>query len=234
MKALRNSEGVEDSVPLADGDDPSLALWEIVSIVVSTLIAEWVVLALAGDKSPLMIPPVALAFAFMIHSQITRRESARELGLSFSNFLPAMKLLLAPMLIFTSLLMFVAWIAGGANFFRWSGGQSILGMPALGLLWGFIQQFALQSFINRRAQIVWGKGAKSVLLVAAVFALLHFPNPALTLATFVGGLVWAWVFQREPNLWALALSHSLMTWVLVSTVPASLLNGLRVGYKFFG
>jgi membrane protease YdiL (CAAX protease family) len=46
--------------------------------------------------------------------------------------------------------------------------------------------------------------------------------------------MWAWVYQRAPNLWALALSHALMTWVLISTLPADALEGLRVGYKYFG
>ena len=212
----------------------TLAAWEIASVVTSTLVAEWVVIALVGDQSPLMLVPIALAFAQIFISQTTRRETLSELGLRFDNFWRALKLLLAPMIVFTSVLLIIGWLSSGVDFLRWRGGQTILGLPALGFLWGFAQQFALQSFINRRAQNVWGRGARSVLLVAAVFALLHFPNPVITLATFVGGLVWAWVYQREPNLWALAVSHSLMTWVLVSTVPAHLLNGLRVGYKFFG
>ena len=51
--------------------------------------------------------------------------------------------------------------------------------------------------------------------------------------TFVGGLIWAAVYEREPNLFALALSHAVMTWVLVSTLPASALNHLRIGFKYF-
>jgi membrane protease YdiL (CAAX protease family) len=51
--------------------------------------------------------------------------------------------------------------------------------------------------------------------------------------TFVGGVVWAFVYQRQPNLFALALSHGVMTWVLVSALPASALNHLRIGLKYF-
>jgi hypothetical protein len=138
------------------------------------------------------------------------------------------------MLLVTVGLLVVGWLYGSLNFLRWRGGLQLGGLPTLGVVWGLVQQFALQSFINRRAQILWGRGARSVLLVATLFALLHFPNPALTVATFAGGLVSAAVYQRAPNLYALALSHGLMTWVLVSTLPPSLLKGLRVGYKFFG
>ena len=96
-----------------------------------------------------------------------------------------------------------------------------------------MQQYPLQGFINRRAQAVWGRGARSTLFVASVFALLHLPNPWLMLATFCGGLLWAWAYQRTPNLFALAFSHSVMTVVLVTTVPYSSLGGMRVGYGYF-
>jgi membrane protease YdiL (CAAX protease family) len=59
------------------------------------------------------------------------------------------------------------------------------------------------------------------------------PNPWLMTATFFGGLMWSYVYQREPNLWALALSHAVMTAILVITVPYGALHGLRVGYNYF-
>ncbi len=211
-----------------------LALWEIVSIVVSVLIAEWFVLALAGNDRRFILIPAILALAYIFASMLMRGESLRELGFRLDNFWRASKLLLPPTLIAALLMIATGWFFGATDFVRWKSGRSALAIPFLGVGWGFIQQFALQCFINRRAQIVFGPGLKSVLLVAAVFGLLHFPNPVLTIATFLGGLIWAWVYQREPNIWVLALSHSLMTWLLVSTIPQFLLNSLRVGYKFFG
>jgi membrane protease YdiL (CAAX protease family) len=138
------------------------------------------------------------------------------------------------MLVVVALLVCVGLYTSNLDFVRWEGGQSLFGVPALSLLWGPLQQYALQGFINRRAQIVFGKGGASVLLTALLFALFHLPNPWLVLATFAGGLLWAWVYQRAPNLLAIGISHGLMTWVLVSSVPASALHNLRVGYKFFG
>jgi membrane protease YdiL (CAAX protease family) len=101
-------------------------------------------------------------------------------------------------------------------------------------VWGLMQQYVLQGFINRRAQIIWGRGLRSILLVALLFALLHMPNLWLSAATFLGGLVWAAVYQRAPNLPALALSHGLMSLLLASSLPASTLNSLRVGIRYFG
>jgi membrane protease YdiL (CAAX protease family) len=97
-----------------------------------------------------------------------------------------------------------------------------------------MQQYVLQGFINRRAQLALGPGWPSVLVVALVFALLHLPNPWLALATFAGGLVWAHVYQRAPNLPALALSHALTSMLLAASLPPALLRSLRVGIKYFG
>jgi len=70
-------------------------------------------------------------------------------------------------------------------------------------------------------------------LVAVIFSLLHLPNQSLVMATFLGGLVWAAAYQRYPNLAALALSHIIMTVVVLWTLPASALHGLRVGAGYY-
>jgi membrane protease YdiL (CAAX protease family) len=217
-----------------ESEDRALALWEIVSVVVSVLVAEWVVFALAGDSAWALLFPVATVVAFMFLSHRARGETAREVGWRLDNFVQAARLLAIPMLVVGALLVGVGLYTSNLDFVRWEGGQSLFGVPALSLLWGPLQQYALQGFINRRAQIVWGRGWRSILAVALVFALLHLPNPWLTFATFAGGLLWAYVYQSAPNLLALGLSHALMTWVLISSVPPSALHNLRVGFKYFG
>jgi len=144
-------------------------------------------------------------------------------------------LLLLPMLATTVVLLMVGWLSvAGINFLRWRSGSALVVQLVLGFGWGLVQQYVLQGFINRRAIIVFGRGWLSVLLVAAIFAALHFPNAWLAVATFVGGFVWAAVYQRAPNIFALALSHSLMTWVFISTTPAWALHHLRIGFSYFG
>lgn len=214
--------------------DKSLALWEIVSVVMSCLIAEWVIVAVAGESNILIVVPIVFAFALMFLSHRLRGESLRDLGFRWDNFSEAARLLILPMVLASAVLLVVGYLNGSLDFFRWRGGQSILGMPLLGVLWGLVQQYALQGFLNRRAQIVWGRGWLSILAVALLFGAFHLPNPVLTLATFTGALLWATVYQRAPNLFALTLSHGLMTWILISTLPSDLLHGLRVGYKFIG
>jgi membrane protease YdiL (CAAX protease family) len=214
--------------------DRSLPIWEIASVTTSCLIAEWVITAVVGMSHVLIAVPILLAFAFMFWSHRLRGESLRDLGFRFDNFGQAARRLLVPMMIASVVLIGVGYFNHNIDFFRWRGGGMELGMPLIGILWGLVQQYALQGFINRRAQLVWGRGVTSILIVSALFGIFHLPNPTLMAVTFVGGLVWATVYQKTPNLFALAISHGLMTWILISTVPSYLLHGLRVGYKFLG
>lgn len=214
--------------------DRALAAWEIVSVVSSVLIAEWILVAVAGLNKAVVAIPITFAFVLMIVSHRERHETGKELGFRFDNFVRATLLLLPPMLVITSVFLLIGHFSqAGVNFLRWSAGSSLLLRLVLGFGWGFLQQYALQAFINRRSMIVFGRGWLSILLVAAIFAGLHFPNFSLAIITFVGGIVWAAVYQRTPNLFAVALSHAVMTWVVISTLPPSALHHLRIGFSYF-
>ena len=235
-RAASAPDGADRAVVSAPASQSrSLAACEIASVAASALISEWAVIAAVGFSPVWYAVPVGLAFALMIYSHRLRGETPSEIGWNVSQFWPALRLLSAPMLAGSLVLVLAGWLWLGSGL-RIGGGRAgwaVLGFPVWGLAWGLLQQYVLQGFVNRRAQILFGRGWRSVVLAASVFATLHLPNPWLTAVTFAGGLLWAWVYQRAPNLFALALSHALMTWVLVSALPLSALRGLRVGFKYF-
>jgi membrane protease YdiL (CAAX protease family) len=206
-----------------------LALWEIASVVTSCLIAEWVVLSFAGRSKLTIAIPTLLALGLMYFSHRERAETFRDIGFRFDNFFASCRLLLLPTAIVVALIVALAWLANHSiSLAPWR--NRFLLLP----LWALFQQYVLNGFINRRAQLAFGKGPKSVVLVAIIFSLFHFPNPLLAILTFISGLIWAAVYQRQPNLFAVALSHAVSSLTLTLAVSPKLLESLRVGFKYFG
>jgi membrane protease YdiL (CAAX protease family) len=215
--------------------DRTLAIWEIASVASSVVIAEWMLASAAGFSKAVIAVPVILGILFIFVSHRVRRESLRDIGFRFDNFLPALYLLAVPVLLVAGACLLIAWTTGSSiSFRRWHPNRNLGVQLAIGFAWALAQQYVLQGFFNRRAMIVLGRGWLSVTLVAVIFGLLHLPNPWITLITFIAGGIWAAVYQRAPNLFALAVTHSVMTWFIVSTLPATMLRHLRVGLGFFG
>jgi membrane protease YdiL (CAAX protease family) len=208
----------------------TMAVWEITSLLISCLIAEWVVLSLFGGNRVLVAVPVLPALVLMFVSHRTHDEGLRQLGFRLDNFLAAMRLLVLPTVVVLGVIVAVAWVLPGSHFVMRLLRRRFLSIP----LWALLQQYGLQGYINRRAQIVFGPGAKSILLTALLFSLVHLPNPMLSTLTLIGGVVWAAVYQREPNLFALAISHTFASITVALALPPEVMNSLRVGFKYFG
>ncbi len=200
-------------------------------VLLCALAVEWAILPFT--KNPFIIAlPVCIMVGVIFFSHRRNHETLTEIGYRADNFFDCWRALILPMLAFVVFLTLLGWALESLrlnDFFS----QAFFRKYVWLFVWGLIQQHALQAFFNRRLQAVWGRGFLSVFVAASVFALLHLPNLWLTVATFSGGLMWAMVYQRVPNLFALALSHGIMSGVLVLTMPPAALHGMRVGYNYF-
>jgi CAAX prenyl protease-like protein len=98
-------------------------------------------------------------------------------------------------------------------------------------VWAGGQQFALQTVLLRECQTVVSRRA-GIVLAAAIFAVLHLPNPFLAPLTLLAALAWCWIYDRHPNWLPLALSHAFLTVAILYCLDPRLTGHLRVGRSY--
>ena len=198
-----------------------LATGEIALILGLIFLIIWVVEPL--DRPGLDLALRALAGVLLIGSPWLHHDSLDRLGLRLDNFWKAMAGVLPISLVAAS-------VAIGAGFFLKSidPPRSVPVALAEYFAWAMAQQFALQSVVLRRLEDMGFRGG-APLAAAALFSLVHLPNPGLLILTFLGGLLWCSAFRRNPNLLAVALSHAILAVVIVSTLPPEATGGYRIG-----
>jgi membrane protease YdiL (CAAX protease family) len=207
-----------------------IAAFEVASVMISVIVAAWVILPLQPERPWLALIPTITGLALILRSQLMRGENARSLGLGTANFLRAVQLLALPMLAGAALIVAIGMIADSFHYtshFR----IVLVVLP----IWGLIQQYVLQSFVYRRLKFSFaGRGSGVAIVVTAVlFALAHAPNLMLMSLALVGGLVWTRVYDRAPNLLALGLSHAIMSLLIMTSWPPWLLDSMGIGFKYF-
>jgi membrane protease YdiL (CAAX protease family) len=99
------------------------------------------------------------------------------------------------------------------------------------VFWGGGQQLALQTVLLREAQSVTSRRA-AIVIAAVVFGAIHLPNPFLAPVTFAAALVWCWIYDRQPNVVPLALSHAVVTLAVLHAFDADLTGRLRIGAAY--
>lgn len=175
-------------------------------------------------------PGFALFFAFTLLMHRRHKDTAADLGIRLDTLVPALRealAVIAPALVLA--------VAAGALL---GGGVHLdARRTALAFLWGYpwalFQQYGLQCVIGRRLQAVIPDPAGHDVVSAAIFAALHLPNPFLTSVTFGAGYCFCALFRRHPNLFALALAHTLASTVLYHALPPAISHFMRVGPGYF-
>lgn len=173
---------------------------------------------------------IPLLFAWAAFATWRSWPGAAALGLTARNFGTACRALLLPTLAGFALVLAIgaAWgappaeaLAPGARFWK-----RLVPIPA------FFQQLVVQVYFHRQLMPWFGRGRRTAAALTFYFVLLHAPNPGLMLGTLAGMYFWARSYQRAPNLYALALSHALLSAALMGAFPKALLPSVSVGLRF--
>lgn len=175
-------------------------------------------------------PAFVLFFVFTLVSHLRHGDRPADLGIRVDTFGRALReavLVIAPALV----------LAVGLGLYLGGGVGLDLRRTALAFLWGYpwalFQQYGLQCVIGRRMGEVIANPLGHDLICAALFGALHLPNPFLTIVTFGAAYCFCALFRRCPNLFALALAHTLASTVLYHFLPARITHFMRVGPGYF-
>ncbi len=192
-----------------------------------TLAYIWVIRPTGNDW--LKIPVFTIIVLIPFTSNFFHRDRLRELGLRLDNLWASGVQVGLATLIGAIAVVGVGMLTGAGPDFPRGVARSFLLYP----LWGLAQQYAMQSFTYRRIREGSGRPVLAAAITATLFASAHWPNPALALMTLVGGYVWCRLFEGQPNLITLALSHGWLAVLLRYSWPAEWLHNLRIGPDYW-
>lgn len=170
--------------------------------------------------------PVAVPAAIIVLLTLWSCVRSGSWGLSPAAFLPALR---AAML-FTAPAVAVVLGVGAALGTLHDRGQLLQDLVVL-IAWGGAQQWVLQTVVLHEARRLNTRD-RGILLAALLFALVHLPNPLLTLTTFIGAVAWCAIFARHPNIVPLAISHAVGTLAILYAFDDATTGHLRIGRAY--
>lgn len=100
-------------------------------------------------------------------------------------------------------------------------------------LWCVFQQYLMQSYFHNRLMEISPNHYLTSSLIALIFGAAHLPNPILTVATTLGGLLFAEIFARHRNIFPLALAQTVGGLLIAALSPPALIHNMRVGPGYF-
>lgn len=104
------------------------------------------------------------------------------------------------------------------------------------VLSGIFQQFLMHSFFTNRLSSVFKENWKTAWVVGILFAIIHFPNWLLAIATFFWGMASAYLFLAySRNVWLLGIAHGILATAFkyFIAIPAIGHGSMRVGPGFW-
>ena len=175
-------------------------------------------------------------------NHLYHRDTLGRLGLRMDNFRRAARWYGGTTLVLGAGIAALGWLSGGFRLDRWSDLVTYFA-------WAAVQQYLLQNFLRLRSEDLIGSAKISssavvgslmpVFLAATLFALYHLPNYPLVCMTFLGGLLWCFLYALIPNFFWAWLSQAFLVTIVVVFFKYDVANQFQVGlpgygYPFYG
>lgn len=168
-----------------------------------------------------------LGFIYIIYIIINQKINHRHLGVTFKNFIPALKSVLLPTFLVLAV-MFLAIPTGWDStffFIKEMVAEISAKPPNINFLYAIfisapIQEIIFRSFYISRLEYISKNRYFLVIWSSVVFALLHTPfeNKLFALFSFVLGIIYAENFLKYRNILAIMISHALILCAVVVQV----------------
>lgn len=142
---------------------------------------------------------------YLIWRLIRVRGLAAEWGFRRAGFIPALKAGCVFAIVGMIPLLVYGWI-----YSRFPLPVTFWLVMVLYPVWGLGQQFALQALITRNLRGLLPELWSRIITAALIFSVAHFPNYRLMALTLVAGVVFAWIYERHRNLWAIGIVHGIL------------------------
>jgi membrane protease YdiL (CAAX protease family) len=169
--------------------------------------------------------------ACLLASHLARRETLRDLGLTTRALRPSARFILP--LAVALYLPLVSYGFASSRLALILPTRRMLVMLLAYAVWCLFQQYLTQSYFHRRLMCLFRSPHASSLVVGLIFGAVHLPNPILTLATTVGGFIFAEAFARYRNIWPLALAQAVGGFLIAALSPEALIHNMRVGPGYY-
>jgi len=145
-------------------------------------------------------------------------------GINKVHFMPAVKMLWIPTAI--SILSLGCWALITHNPVA---PMELLKDLAKYPFYAFAQLFFFLAFPVACLKTTDHSQGQTILAVSGLFALIHWPNTVVMLACFLSMAIWAWVYLRYPNLFAVAIAMGLSAAVFGQALPYDTHHNVGVG-----